>query len=137
MEDEAGVVSEPFQEHGMFARGVVVDDDVDGQFYRDARHDITQLGDELRVIGQLELTHSVRLQAVRTPDALDRTDATRPPWPWLLPPNGSPAGAVQPRSRLPRARQPLGSRAGFAEDVSCRATAQPLLQRQIALASAK
>ena len=75
MEDEAGVVSEPFQEHGMFARGVVVDDDVDGQFYRDARHDITQLGDELRVIGQLELTHSVRLQAVRTPDALDRTDA--------------------------------------------------------------
>jgi hypothetical protein len=30
MEDEAGMTSEPFQDLGMFVRGVVVDDDVDG-----------------------------------------------------------------------------------------------------------
>jgi hypothetical protein len=37
--------------------------------------DVAQLGDELRVIGELEPTHSVRLQAVGPPDALYRTDA--------------------------------------------------------------
>ena len=37
--------------------------------------DVAQLGDELRVIGQLELTHPVGLQAMGAPDALDRTDA--------------------------------------------------------------
>jgi len=36
--------------------------------------DVAQLGDELRVIGELEPTHSVRLQAVGPPDALYRTD---------------------------------------------------------------
>ena len=37
--------------------------------------DVTQLGDELRVIGQLELTHPVGLQPVGPPDALHRADA--------------------------------------------------------------
>jgi hypothetical protein len=37
--------------------------------------DVAQLGGELRVIGELEPTHSVRLQAVGPPDALYRTDA--------------------------------------------------------------
>jgi hypothetical protein len=37
--------------------------------------DIAQLGDELRIIGQLELTDPMGLQAMGTPDALDRADA--------------------------------------------------------------
>jgi hypothetical protein len=37
--------------------------------------DVAQFGDELRVIGQLELTHPMRLQAMRPPDALHRADA--------------------------------------------------------------
>ena len=44
--------------------------------------DIAQLGGELRVVGQLELAHPVRLQAVRAPDALHRADADADaPWP--------------------------------------------------------
>ena len=160
VEDKARVASEPFQDFGMLVRGVVVDDDVDGQLrrhsgvdevqeadellmamtlhaladdfafehvegseqgrgamtfvvmshgdgppllHRQARlgavarlnlalliyrqndgmvrridieaDDVAQLGDELRIIGQLELTHPVGLQAMGAPDALDRTDA--------------------------------------------------------------
>src|SRR4029434_4160647 len=37
--------------------------------------DVAQLGDELRVLRQLEPAHSVRLQAVRLPDPLHRRDA--------------------------------------------------------------
>ena len=37
--------------------------------------DVAQLVDEMRVVGELELPHPVRLQPVRPPDALDRADA--------------------------------------------------------------
>jgi hypothetical protein len=37
--------------------------------------DVPQLGPELGVAGQLELAHPVRLEAVRSPDPLHRTDA--------------------------------------------------------------
>src|SRR5271166_3028353 len=39
--------------------------------------DVTQLVNELRVVGELELLHPMRLKAVSAPDALDRagTDA--------------------------------------------------------------
>jgi hypothetical protein len=37
--------------------------------------DVTQLGNKMRVIGQLELTHPMRLQAMSSPDALNRADA--------------------------------------------------------------
>ena len=37
--------------------------------------DVAQLGGELRVVGELELPHPVRLQAVGAPDALHRADA--------------------------------------------------------------
>jgi hypothetical protein len=37
--------------------------------------DVTQLGNKMRVIGQLELTHPMRLQAMSPPDALNRADA--------------------------------------------------------------
>ena len=36
---------------------------------------VPQLGDELRVVGELELPHPMRLQPVRAPDALDRRGA--------------------------------------------------------------
>src|SRR3954467_7402942 len=38
-------------------------------------NDVAQLGGELRVGGQLELTHAMRLQTVGSPDALHRGDA--------------------------------------------------------------
>lgn len=37
--------------------------------------DVSDLGGKLRIVGQFKLTPAVRLQAVGTPDALDRTDA--------------------------------------------------------------
>ena len=40
-----------------------------------ARRDVAQFVDEARIVGQLELAHPVRLQAMGAPDALDRTHA--------------------------------------------------------------
>ena len=58
--------------------------------------DVAQLGGELRVGGQLELAHPMRLQAMGAPDALHRGDADRRrPWPsspavqWVVSPGGS------------------------------------------------
>jgi hypothetical protein len=56
-------------------------------FLIDAKHDgvrrqidtepdnVTQLAEELRVLGQFELPHAMRLEPVSTPDALNRGDA--------------------------------------------------------------
>ena len=38
---------------------------------------VAELRDELRIIGELELPHSVRLKAVSAPDALDGADGDR------------------------------------------------------------
>ena len=35
VEDKAGMATQPFQNFGMLMRGIVVDDDVDGQFCRE------------------------------------------------------------------------------------------------------
>jgi hypothetical protein len=91
--------------------------------------DVAQLGDELRVIGELEPTHSVRLQAVGPPDALYRTDADPDRFPWLRPSNGWRFGTVPPRSRPPRARQPREPTAGCARAAFCRATGRRRLRR--------
>jgi hypothetical protein len=37
--------------------------------------DLVQFGDKLRIVGQLELTHPVRLEAMSTPYPLHRADA--------------------------------------------------------------
>ena len=55
--------------------------------------DIADLGGELRVVGQLELAHPVRLQAMGAPDPLHRTDADP----------GQPGHRLsRPMGRLPR-----------------------------------
>ena len=65
--------------------------------------DVAQLGGELRIVGQLELAHPMRLQAVLAPDALHRTDAdARSPWPSRRPSSASSRPAVRPASRRPR-----------------------------------
>ena len=50
------------------------DDGVGGRIDIKAHH-IAQFLDELGIVGELELTYPVRLQPMRTPDALNRTDA--------------------------------------------------------------
>jgi len=50
------------------------DDGVGGRIDVEA-DDVANLGGELRIVGQLELTPAVRLEAMGSPDALDRTDA--------------------------------------------------------------
>jgi hypothetical protein len=52
------------REHDCWRRGIDIEPD-----------DVAQLGGQLRVRGQLELTHPMRLQAVCTPDALHRGEA--------------------------------------------------------------
>src|SRR5262249_40348789 len=68
--------------------------------------DVAQLGDELRVIGDLEPTHSVRLQAVGPPDALYRTDADPDRFGHGC---SSPMGGVLGRSRQGQGHHSLGN----------------------------
>ena len=69
--------------------------------------DVLQLGGELRIVGELELAHPVRLQPMAAPDALHRGDAD----PGRLGhrrgrPVGRLAGGVAGRSARPPARSP-------------------------------
>ena len=50
------------------------DDGVGGRIDIKANH-VAQFLDELGIVGELELTQPVRLQPMRAPDALNRTDA--------------------------------------------------------------
>ena len=84
--------------------------------------DVAQLVDELRIVGELELPHPVRLQAVRAPDALHRADADAGR---LGHHGGGPVGRLARRvgqaSAPPRARPPRRRAAGCARAASCRA----------------
>jgi hypothetical protein len=88
--------------------------------------DVAQLGDELRIVGQFELTHPVRLQAMGTPDALDRTDAD---------PDRLGHGGARPMGGVRRSATAGGK--GCATGASCRATGLRRLRQQTVPASAK
>ena len=64
---------------------------------------VTQLVDELRIVGELELPDPVRLEPVRAPDALDRADADAGR---LRHHRGGPVGGLAPADRSASARPP-------------------------------
>ena len=85
--------------------------------------DVAQLGDEVRIVGELELAHAVRLKPVRAPDALHRADARRRrPSPSSRRSSGSPRPAGRLASRRRPARPRPARAAGCATAGSCRAS---------------
>jgi hypothetical protein len=71
--------------------------------------DVAQLGDELRVIGELEPTHSVRLQAVGPPERCTVLTLIPTASAMLRPSNGWRFGTVPPRCQGHHALGNLGS----------------------------
>jgi hypothetical protein len=68
-------------------------------------HHIAQFLDELGIVGELELTHPVRLQPMRAPDALNRTDADAD---LSRHQRGGPMGGLGGRIALGQRHDPLG-----------------------------
>jgi hypothetical protein len=118
-------------------------------FLIDAKHDgvrrqidtepdnVTQLAEELRVLGQFELPHAMRLEPVSTPDALNRGDADadglgQPRWS-----NGLSRPAAAPGSVRRRARPPWAQVSGCGRVASCRVRARLRPRRKSAPASAR
>ena len=68
--------------------------------------DVAQLVDEVRIVGQLELPITVRLQTMGAPDALNRTDADAAafaissPVQWVVSPGGSPSVSATTRAAV-------------------------------------
>jgi len=92
--------------------------------------DIAQLGNELSVVRQLELPHTMRLQAMRAPDAPHRTDAD---------PNdlgdgrAGPMGCVRRRHSQGQAHDPLGDLGRQGRDARWAPTGRQCLRHQTAL----
>jgi hypothetical protein len=82
------------REHDRVRRGIDIEADY-----------VAQLGGEMRVVRELELAHAVRLQPVRPPDALHRTDADRGR---LGHGGGRPMGRLAGRIALGQRNHPFG-----------------------------
>ena len=94
------------------------DDGVVGRIDVEA-DDLVQFGGKLRIVGQLELTHPVRLEAMSTPDPLHRADAvSRPPSPSPSRSSDWPPAALRREVAAVSAENP--SRRGLVVSIFCR-----------------
>ena len=83
---------------------------------------VAQLGDERRVLGELEGAHPMRGEPVRLPDPLHRAQARcRPPWPSCGRSSGSPRPAARPGLARRRGRRGPAAAATCRACGSCRA----------------